>query len=367
MKRRVVTTGVQGLVAALLVAAAVWMVVDRDSARGLFVVADSSATARRTLDDGVPVITASVTRMSDDRLIEAVGTAAARLSVDLRTEAEGRVRKVGFRAGERVTAGQELLSLDARQEQLALDLAETRHADAQRNVERLRALRARGSTPQVTLDDAETAAELARLERDQARLALSKRTMVAPFAGIMGIPQVDVGQRVGPDTSIASLDDRDVLLVGFSVPERFVPSLAPGQLVGAQTPALPNRAFDGTIRDIDSRIDVLNRSVRVRAELPNTGDLLRPGMSFTVTITVHGPTLPAAPELALQWERAGAYVWRVVDGAAEKVPVRLVTRRNGLALLEGALVPGDQVVVEGVQRLRPGRAVRRLEASEPGA
>lgn len=356
------------IVALALFVLAGWVAFGGGAGGMLFGVGETGAIGgRKAVDAGVPVIVAPVASLADDRVIEAVGTGGARLSVELRTEAEGQVRAVGFRAGERVRVGQELVTLDSRQERLALDLAETRLADLQRNVERLRSLRARGSTPQVTLDDAVTAAELARLERDQASLALSKRTIVAPFAGIMGIPQVQAGQRVDSDSAIATIDDRDVLRVEFSLPERYVPSLHPGQPVAASTPALPARDFEGTIRDIDSRVDVLSRSVRVRAEIGNAEDLLRPGMSFTVTVTVAGPVLPAVPELALQWERAGAYVWRIVDGRAERVAVRLVGRRDGHALVDGPLAPGDVVVVEGVQRLRPGRAVRRLDGPQAGA
>jgi Membrane-fusion protein len=108
---------------------------------------------------------------------------------------------------------------------------------------------------------------------------------------------------------------------------------------------------------LDSRLDVNSRTARVRVALPNPDDALRPGASFAVRLELPGDVHPVVPELAVQFSRGDVYVWRVVDGAAEKVEARLVGRRDGDVLLDGPLQPGDRVVVEGAQRLSPGRAV----------
>jgi multidrug efflux pump subunit AcrA (membrane-fusion protein) len=99
----------------------------------------------------------------------------------------------------------------------------------------------------------------------------------------------------------------------------------------------------------------------VRAAVPNDHDLLRPGMSFTIRLPLAGERFPSVPSISVQWDRDGAFVWRVTDGAAEQVFANVLKRSEGWVLLDGPLEAGDRVVVEGVQRLRPGRAVEIVE------
>jgi RND family efflux transporter MFP subunit len=133
----------------------------------------------------------------------------------------------------------------------------------------------------------------------------------------------------------------------------------------ASTPTFPDRPVDGQIDKIDSRVDPVSRTVLVRAAFPNSEDLLRPGMSFFVKLPLPGPTLASVPELALQWQDGKSFVWRIRDGAAERVDVASRRRLNSKVLIEGDITPGDIVVVEGVQRLRPGRAVEISGSQNP--
>lgn len=360
MKRRT-ALAVQIVVAAALLAAALWAVQQRAAVfTFLGLDAPQQSEARRAADPGIPVIVAEVTGRPDDVLIQAVGTGAAVRSVTVRAQVAGQAEAILFNAGARVGRGDALVRLDDRQEQLALDLAEVRLKDAQRNVERLRQLQSRGSAAGVTLEDAETAAALARIERDQAASALAKRTVRAPFAGVTGIPLIDPGARIDDLTPIVNLDDRSSIRVQFDVPEEYLARLDVGALVDARTPAWRDHHFEGTVVEIDSRVDAVSRTAHVRAEIPNPDDLLRPGMSFGVSARLPGEIRAAVPQLALQWGRNGAYLWRIRDGKAEQAEVRLLGREAGLALLEGDVAPGDVIVVEGVQRLRPGRPVRIL-------
>lgn len=360
MNRRVALL-LQAGVSLALVAAAIWVVKEREAALAYLGFDHTKPVQAQTgAEPGIPVIVAAVTGRPDDVRVRAVGTGGAVRSVTVRAQVPGQVERILFDAGTVVGDGDPLVRLDDRQDQLALELAEVRLRDAERNVERLRQLRDRGSAAGVTLEDSETAAALARIERDQAASALSKRTVRAPFAGVTGLPLVDTGSRIDEQTPITSLDNRSSIRVRFDVPEEYLSRLPIGSIVEARTPAWPARSFEGTVVEIDSRIDPLSRTAPVRAEIPNAEDLLRPGMSFEVVASLPGEVRAAAPQLALQWERGGAYVWRVRDGVAERAEVRLIGREKGLALLEGDIAPGDLVVVEGVQRLRPGRPVRLL-------
>lgn len=315
---------------------------------------------------GVPVIVAPVATVRDDLALEVVGTGRAQRSVTLRTEAAGKVAEVALAPGLRFAEGELLLQLDDRTQRLALELAETRLAEAERSLARYERLKDTGATTAVSLDEAATQAEIARIEVERARNELADRTLRAPFDGVSGLPAIEAGDWVESGDAVASFDDRSVLLVEFDLPEAQLARVEEGMTVSARTPAIPERSFEGTVSAIDSRVDPVSRTARVRVAIPNPDDTLRPGTSFTVRLELPGPSYPVVPELAVQFSRGALFVWRVADGAAERVPVELVRRRAGRVLVEGPLAEGDRVVVEGTQRLAPGEPVSVISGAGGG-
>ena len=221
--------------------------------------------------------------------------------------------------------------------------------------------------PGSIIDEADSGVRLAEIEWRQAREALADRTLHAPFAGVVGIAEVEAGDRVGTDTVVTTLDDRRRLLVAFELPEAYAARVKVGQALTVSNPAFGERRFSGRIALVDSRVDAGTRSLRMRAEVPNGEDLLRPGMSFQVRLTLPGERHAAVPELALQWGRDGAYVWTERDGKAAQVAVRPVKRIDAQVLVEGSLKAGDRVVVEGVQRLSAGRPVQAVSDAPAAA
>lgn len=319
--------------------------------------ADGTAP-RAALPEAVPVIVEPVVLQAERTRLEAVGTSRAIRSVTLHPAAAGEVTAVNFDADQRVAAGQVLVELDDRDARLALELARVRVQDAERLLRRYEGTRGSGAVSPTLLDEARTALELARLERDRAQLALDDRTIEAPFAGHVGLTEVDPGDRINPDTPIASLDDRGELLVSFQVPEIFIDRLAVGQPITVATWAARGARAEGRIVAMDSRIDPVSRTFAVRARVPNPDDRLRPGMSFRVTLELEGPRFPVVPEVAVQWGGDGSYVWAVDGDRARRVAVAIVQRREGRVLVDAALAGGTPVVVEGVQRMREGLEVR---------
>lgn len=321
--------------------------------------AESGATgaAKPTGGRTVPVIVDAVGETPDDVAIQAIGTARAARAVILYPEAGGRIVDLPVKSGQRVAAGDIILRLDDRSTALAVRVAETHVRDAERALDRSKALKKTNVRSTANVEDAEVSLERARLERFQAREALADRTLRAPFAGIIGIPAVEAGDRADPATAIASLDDRSTLLVEFEVAERYLARLADGMALMATTPAFPGRAVAGRIDGIDSRVDPVSRTVLVRAAFDNKDDALRPGMSFAVSLKLPGPLLPSVPELALQWRDGQSYLWRIRDGVSERVDVSARRRLNDRVLVEGEIRPGELVVIEGVQRLHHGRPV----------
>lgn len=313
----------------------------------------ASGRARRK----VPVVVERVTTNTNDAAIEAIATARANRFVTIFPETSGEVIFIGIKASDRIKRGDVILRLESHAAELAVDIAKIKLTEATRKFERSRQLLNQKVTARATVDDDRTALMSARLELQKTEDVLAKRTLRAPFDGVVGIAKVEVGDRITPAKAIVTLDDRRELLVEVEVPEKYLTQLKIGQKVYARTPSHTGRRFEGAIHQIDSRINPASRNVMVRVKFPNRQDLLRPGMSFAVEIKAPGKTYPSVSELALQWDVGHSYVWRVRKGAVEKVNVRNVRRLNSRILIEGDIAKGDIVVVEGVQRLRPGRRV----------
>lgn len=295
--------------------------------------------------------------------VRAVGTGDAVQAVDLFPSVSGEVVTIAFHPGQKVAAGDVLVKLDDDQEQLELKLAQLQVTDATNTLARYDSLAPTGAVSATEVDKARVTLDQARNALDQARVALDHRSVKAPFNGMMGLSMVDVGDRVTPTSRLGSIDDRSSLLVEFEVPEAFAAQLQDGQEIEATTPAFLGRSFAGAVSAIDSRIDPMSRTIRVRALLPNDDDLLRPGMSFAVTLGFPLRAFPSVAEAAVQWGRDGAGIWRVVDGKAERVPVTMIERSEGRVLVSGDIKAGDHVIIEGIQKVRPGLKVSEQSAN----
>ena len=310
---------------------------------------------------GIPVIVEPLSLDAARTRLEAVGTSRAVKSIELYPAVSGEVIAVRFRPGQRVAAGEVLLELERREQELAVDLARVRLEDAERLYDRYRRSGDSGAVLPTTIDAARTAAEAARIELERAQVALDFRTVRAPFPGYVGITEVDPGDRIDPDTLITTLDDRSALLVAFEAPEMLIGSVDVGDEVAIATWNGREPAGFGVIEDIDSRIDPVTRTFRLRARVDNDSDRLRPGMSFRVRVDTPGTAYPVVAETALQWGADGPYVWEVVDGSAQRRAVDVIQRREGRVLIDADIEPGALIVVEGTQRMRSGVDVRVAE------
>ncbi len=304
-----------------------------------------------------PVIVQTVTEMNDDSIIEAIGDGRAIRFVTLYANTPGEVTEFEVKAGEHVKKGDVILRLHSQKAELGVQVARTKLLEAKRKAERAEKLRQQKVTSQANVEDADTILARAKLELEQATEALSDRILIAPFSGVIGIPKVEVGDRVAINTEIVTLDDRTALTVEFHIPEHFHSKIQKGLKVKVNTPSVPDKTFHGALASIDSRIDAASRSFKVRATIPNKNDMLRPGMSFSVQIIIPGVARTTIPELALQWGKGESYVWRIKQGRAERVVVKMIRRVNSNILVEGDIKKDQLIVVEGVQRLRPGTKV----------
>lgn len=303
------------------------------------------------------VIAHTVGMRADTTRVEAVGTARAKRQAIIQAESGGEVVEIGFSAGDKVEEGDLLLALESEAERLAVSRARVAVKDAEQLLARYQRIDVPGAISDSQIDEARTALEAAQIDLDLALRALEERTVRAPFAGHVGITDIDPGARITTQTEITRLDDRSVLYVDFAAPEQVFASIAPGDVVGMAPFSQPGTLYNAEILAIDSRIDPGSRAFQVRAAIDNIDDALRPGMSFRIGFELPGADYPAVPEAAIVWGGDGAYIWAVREGRAERVPVTIVAREEGFVLVRATLRAGEQVVAEGVQKVRDGAPV----------
>ncbi|HEU0223298.1 MAG TPA: efflux RND transporter periplasmic adaptor subunit [Paracoccaceae bacterium] len=317
----------------------------------------SPAPERARAPGPTRVVMADVKSAQAATKLRTIGTGRALRSVMLYPQSSGIVARLDIVAGERVEAGHVIAALDQQLEAIAQARARVALAAARADFERLTTLANRQAVTQVSLDAARRILERVELDLRDADLALERRLVRAPFAGILGITEVEVGDYVETDTVIGIIDDRSEIAIDLYAPERFASLVRLGQPVSATTISRPGEVFAGEIVAIDNQVDAASRTLRLRAAIDNPHDVLRPGLSFAVELEFPGETHASVPALAVQWRAEGPYVWRVREGKAQPVPVEVVERHQETVLLRGELVPGDRVVTEGVLKLRPGAEV----------
>lgn len=295
----------------------------------------------------------------------AIATGWADKSAEVFAIVDEKVTQVLFKPQQKVRKGELLVQQDDREEQLALRLAEVQLKNTKSLLDRYKQAVGKGAVPQTQVDSAQADYEAAQVAVDQAKLAISNHQIRAPFAGVVGITDIDPGQRIGPGVLITGVDSREIIYVDFEVPEALVGQLDAGNMdqikVVATTPSVPGREFKARVVALDSRLNVEKRSLRLRANIDNPDDVLRPGMSFAIQMAVKGQMLASVPEIALQWDREGSYVWMIRDGKADRENVRVADRRQGRVFLDGNIKEGETVVVEGGLRLAEGVAVELVE------
>lgn len=306
----------------------------------------------------VPVKVTEATVQPFRDIIEALGTAQANESVVITAQTQEKVTAVHFSDGQTVEAGELLVELDAREELARVQELKFRLAEANRQYQRLQDLRKQNaaSAQQVEAQDVVVKEIVAELEVAETQLA--QKQITAPFDGRLGIRQISVGSLVSPGEEITTLDDITPIKLDFSVPELFFASLAVGQKVTARSGAYPDRDFTGTIRSIDSRVDPLTRSIMVRAEVPNSEGLLRPGMLLRVQLLRSVDSVLQLPERAVVPLDTRHFVYVVGDdNIARERQITIGRRKPGSVEVTSGIEPGERVVADGLVRMRDGIAV----------
>jgi membrane fusion protein (multidrug efflux system) len=290
--------------------------------------------------------------------VAAIGTLRSYESVIIRPEVVGRIAALDIPEGQRVAKGHVLVKLDASVQRAELDQALAALALARANFQRAENLFKRGAGTSQAVDQARATLLTDEAAVELARAHLDKMEIAAPFAGVLGLRRVSIGDYVGPGTDIVNLEVIDRLKVDFRVPELLLTSLRPAQTVAIQVDAVPDRSFAGQVYAIDPLVDAAGRSILLRATVDNPDAVLRPGLFARITLTVESRANAIfVPEAALGSVGTDHFVFRVVDGKARFTKIRLGPRTAGEVEVAEGLAPTDVVVTAGIQKIRDGMPV----------
>lgn len=292
--------------------------------------------------------------------VAAVGSGRAREQVTLTTRVAGVISEVLFKGGDKVEKGQVLVRLASEPEAIAVETAEAQRAQAFDAVERYKQLN-EAAVSRVVKAEADTALKVADAALRRAREELDRMTIKAPFDGIVGLTNLQTGDYLAIGNPIATLDDRSMILIEFTVPEAVAPQIKVDMPVRASLAARPGENFNGKVAAVGTRIDPVTRTLSVRGEIPNPDLKLIPGSTFSVSVQLSGEKSPVVPGLAIQWDRAGAYVWRVTaEGTVERVDTAILARDGDRVFVDAALKAGEKIVSEGGGLLTPGQKVKQV-------
>ncbi len=293
--------------------------------------------------------------------IEVLGAAKGRQSVTITSNTPELITSVHFSDGQAVTRGQVLVTLKADQEDAGISEAKARLAQAQRDYTRWKTLADKGIAPRATAEQYLSALEVAKASVGTAQAQKLDRVLRAPFSGRVGISDVAPGMLIAAGTPIVSLDDASVIRVDFSVPDRYLSTLRVGLPIAARPDALPGETFQGKIAQIDTRIDPATRAIKARAEFPNPGGRLKPGMLVKVAIDQGVRNAPAVPEAAVQFEGNQASVYRIAKGpkglVARRTDVDTGITQGGFVEIRSGLKAGEKIVADGLNRVQDGAPI----------
>lgn len=311
--------------------------------------------------------------------VRAVGSLEADALVEVRPEIDGHVTSIQFREGERVEEGEVLVRLDENQLRAQMQAARATvsrtRAEVEnlaRSVERNDSLLAQGAISEQTFDDLQTrySSAQARLEEAEANLNLAEQrledaTIRAPFAGRTGARTFDRGDYVRVGDRLFTLVDDQPLEIAFSVPERYLGRLHRGSPVELTVRSMPGRTVRGEVDFVSPYVDPQNRTVELKARVPNPAAELRAGQFADVRLQLESRPAVIVPEAAVVPRQEGNVIFLVRGDTAVRRQVETGARRRGLVEVLTGVSAGDTVVVAGQQHLRDGAPVAlEMEAPE---
>jgi membrane fusion protein, multidrug efflux system len=305
-----------------------------------------------------------------------IGSVAAVHGVTVSADLPGIVDKIEFESGQSVGVGAVLVRLDTRQEQAQLAAAQAARDLADLNLQRARGLVAQGISPQADLDRIAAEQKQAEARAGEIRATIERKTIRAPFAGVLGIRQINLGQYLEGGAPVVPLQSVRPVYVNFSVPQEQVARLKVGSPLHAAAEGGAGVEADGRVTAIDSVVNEATRNVQIQATFANADGKLRPGMFVKTNVGIGaGEAAITVPTSAILYAPYGDSVFVVEDvtgpngqrylGVRQQFVKLGASRGDQVAVLTG-MKPGEQVVTSGAFKLRNGAAVKVNNKVQPG-
>jgi membrane fusion protein, multidrug efflux system len=309
--------------------------------------------------------------------LESVGTVTAVNGVTVSTDLAGIVRQIAFESGSKVREGDLLVHLDTTQEEAQLHSAEAQRDFAAVSLKRDKDLVEKHAISQSDYDNADAVFRQNQASVDQFKALIARKTLRAPFDGVAGIRQVNLGQYLKEGDMVVTLQAFDPIYVNFSLPQQDLSKLIIGEPVQLRVDAFPDQIFNGAITAINSLVDQATRNVQVQATFKNSDFRLRPGMFAKVSVVLsERQNVVAIPATAIHYAPYGDSIFVVSElkdpqgkeykGVKEQFIKTGQSRGDMIAVVSG-LKPGDEVVTSGVFRLKSGAHVKVNNQVKPGS
>ena len=319
------------------------------------------------------VATEVLKAQSSAQTLAAVGSLASVHQVVVSSEVSGQITRIAYEGGAKVHKGDILVEMNIQRERADLDSAKAALQLADVALRRSTDLQQRGNVSQAALDQAKSQYDVAKAGIARAEAAIAYKVIRAPFDGLLGMRDVEVGQYISPGQKLAEVTDLSQLYINFTVPEQQRPRLAVGQGVELVVDAHPDKKFLGKVSVINPQIDAAARSVKLQAITDNKDGLLSPGMYSHATVML--PTLPdiiTIPETSLVNSLYGDFVYLAVketkDGkdrvVAKRAPVTTGQRYEGRVTVLSGLKDGDRVVATGLTKVQDGGEIALTETND---
>ncbi|HWI27516.1 MAG TPA: efflux RND transporter periplasmic adaptor subunit [Stellaceae bacterium] len=301
-------------------------------------------------------------RQSVPSYLTAIGTIAAVHQVTASSEVGGLVTQIPFTAGETVKAGQPLVQLDDGPEQADLKNFQAQARYAAVTLKRNQELEARQAAPKATVDQNQSQLDQANASIAKTQAQIAQKLIRAPFAGKLGVRQVEVGQYVGPGTPMVTLTDLTRLYINFTLPEKDAASLHAGQDIEFTVDAFPGQSFKAVVNAIEPQISADTRTIKLQAVMDNPDGKLLPGMFASVRVVLPPqPPVVTLPETAVDHTLYGDSVYVVHQEGndpkgepslvAKRVPVKTGTHFGGKVAILSGVEAGDRVVALGQNKV----------------
>lgn len=309
----------------------------------------------------VSVKTATIAQADFVDAIEAVGTARANEQVLITSKYSDLVDDISFQDGDVVKKGDILVRLNSREEAAKVKELQANLAESVAQLNRFQDLFTKKATSKSIVDQQEAKTKAISAQLLSAKIKLNDLTIKAPFSGMLGFREISLGALIDVGDVITSLDDLDIIKVDFAIPERYLTTVSIGQTIEATNVAYQTQVFYGKVTSIDSRIDSVTRTLKVRAEIPNKKHKLRAGMLLNINIIRNVEQILQVPESAVIPIEDKHFVFVVEAKQALKKQLHIGRRQHGFVEVLGGVDAGTEVVIEGALKLRDGSSVNVLE------